>query len=145
MDIIAVWLVDVVFSLLSFLPECGMHCRFSHTLSVTQYLFILCLVRWHGMVAPSVYHTGHVCRNVCTVAALCSSELESAEHLRKVMSSDEQCSNKVGWSYCWRAYYLQVCAACPTPSLIPKGSNPIHPGNNIHDTFPTGTWPDTII
>jgi hypothetical protein len=22
---------------------------------------------------------------------------------------------------------------------------PRHPGNNTHDTFPTGTWPDTIV
>jgi hypothetical protein len=32
------------FFLLSFLPDCGMHCRFSDTLSVNQYLFMLCLV-----------------------------------------------------------------------------------------------------
>jgi hypothetical protein len=38
-----------------------------------------------------------------------------------------------------------VCAACPTPHLIPKGSNPVHPRKNIHDTFPTGTWPDTTL
>jgi hypothetical protein len=35
-----------------------------------------------------------------------------------------------------------VFAACPTLLLILKGSNPVHSGNNIHDTFPTGTWPD---
>jgi hypothetical protein len=63
-----------------------MHCRFSYTLSVTQYLFMLCLVRWRGMVAPSVYRAGHVCRNIHTVAALCSSWLESAEPLRVTMS-----------------------------------------------------------
>jgi hypothetical protein len=38
------------------------------------------------MVAPSVYRVGHVCRNVWTVTALCSSWLESAEPLRKVTS-----------------------------------------------------------
>jgi hypothetical protein len=42
-------------------------------------------------------------------------------------------------------YYLQVCAACPTPCLIPKDSSPVHPGNNIHDMFPTGTWLDTTL
>jgi hypothetical protein len=63
-----------------------MHCRFSHTLSVTQYLFILFLVRWRGMVAPSVYRTDHVCGNIHTVAALCSSWLESAEPLRMATS-----------------------------------------------------------
>jgi hypothetical protein len=26
----------------------------------------------------------------------------------------------------WREFYLQVCAACLTPRLIPKGSNPVH-------------------
>jgi hypothetical protein len=44
MDIIAVWLTDFYFFLLSFLPDCGTHCRFTDTLSVNQYLFILCLV-----------------------------------------------------------------------------------------------------
>jgi hypothetical protein len=73
-------------SLLSFLPDCGMHCSFSHTLSVPECLLILCLVRWRGMVARSVYRAGQVCSNVCTVAALCSSWLESAEPLRKAMS-----------------------------------------------------------
>jgi hypothetical protein len=74
------------FCLLPFLPDWCMHCRFSDTLSVTQYLFILCSVRWRGMVAPRVYRAGHVCRNVRTVAALCSSWLESAEPLRTAMS-----------------------------------------------------------
>jgi hypothetical protein len=81
-----VWLIDIFF-LLSFMLDCGMHCRFSHTLSVTQYLFILCLVRWHGMVSPSVYRVGHVCSNARTVAASCSSWLESAVPLGKVTSS----------------------------------------------------------
>jgi hypothetical protein len=36
-------------------------------------------------------------------------------------------------------YYLQVCAACPTPRLIPKVSNTAHPGNNIHDSQPDAT------
>jgi hypothetical protein len=58
-------------------------------------------------------------------------------------NGEEQCSNKVGRSYSWRGYYLQVCAACPTPRLIPKGSNPIHPAYNIHDMFPSRTWPAT--
>jgi hypothetical protein len=40
-----VCLRDIVFFLLSFLPDGAMHCRFSHMLSVTQYLFILRLVR----------------------------------------------------------------------------------------------------
>jgi hypothetical protein len=31
------------------------------------------------------------------------------------------------------------------PPLIPKVPNPVHPVNNIHDTFPTGTWSDTTI
>jgi hypothetical protein len=57
--------------------------------------------------------------------------------------ADEQCWNKDGRSYSWREYYLQVCAAWPTPRQIPKVSNPVHPRNNIHGTFPTGTWPDT--
>jgi hypothetical protein len=142
MNVIAVRLRDIVFFLLllSFLPDCGMHCRFSHTLSVTQYLFILCLVRWRGMVVPSVYRAGHVCRNVWTVAALCSSWLKSAEPLTTAMSV-----NKVGRSYSWRGYYLQVCAACPTTRLIRNGSNPVHPGNSNHDTFPTRTWPDAIM
>jgi hypothetical protein len=39
------------------------------------------------MVVPSVYRMSHVCSNVCTVAALCSSWLESAEPLRMVTSS----------------------------------------------------------
>jgi hypothetical protein len=60
------------FSLLSFLPDCGMNCRFSRTLSVTQYLFTLCLVKWRGMVELSVYRASHACRYVQTVAALCS-------------------------------------------------------------------------
>jgi hypothetical protein len=87
MDIIAMWLIDIVlFSLLSFLPDCVTHCRFSHTLSATQYLFILCLVRWRGMVA-SVYRAGHVYINGQTVAAVCWSWLESAKPLRNVTSS----------------------------------------------------------
>jgi hypothetical protein len=44
-----------------------------------------------------------------------------------------------------KLYYLQVCAACPTPRLILKGSNPIHPANNIHDTFLTRNWPDKTL
>jgi hypothetical protein len=39
------------------------------------------------MVALSVYRSGHVCSNVWTVAALCSSLLKSTEPLRKVTSS----------------------------------------------------------
>jgi hypothetical protein len=54
MDITTGWLIDIVF-LLYFLPDCGMHCRFSHTLSVTQYLFILSVVNLRSVVATSVY------------------------------------------------------------------------------------------
>jgi hypothetical protein len=87
-DSIVVWLIDIVVYLLSFLPDCGMHCRFCHALSVTQYLFILCLVRWRGMVAPRVYLAGRVqvCSYVWIVAALCSSWLETTEPLRTAMS-----------------------------------------------------------
>jgi hypothetical protein len=28
--------------------------------------------------------------------------------------------------YSWRGFYLQVCAVCPMPCLILKGSNPVH-------------------
>jgi hypothetical protein len=84
-------------------------CESAYTLSVTQYLFTLCWVRWRGMVAPSVYRAGHVCSKVSSVAALCSNWLESAEPLRNVTSSSRK---KVGRSYSWRGYYLQVCAAC---------------------------------
>jgi hypothetical protein len=36
-----------------------------------------------------------------------------------------------------------VCAACQTLCIFQKSSKPAHPGHNIHDTFSTGTWPDT--
>jgi hypothetical protein len=83
------------FLLFSFLPDCVMNCRFSNTLSVTIYLCILCLVRRHGVVTPSVYLAGRVWRNVWRVAALCWSWLESAEPLRT-----NECLNKVGRLYC---------------------------------------------
>jgi hypothetical protein len=78
--------VDERFCVLCFLTDCGMHCRLSHSLPVTQYLFILCWVRWRGRVAPSVYRANYVCRNVWIVVALCWSWLESAESLRMAMS-----------------------------------------------------------
>jgi hypothetical protein len=125
------------FSLLFLLPDCAMHGRFSQAISVTQYLFILCLARWHDTAAPSVYRTDQAYNNVWTVAALCSSWLESAEPLRKVTSSvriklDDQTLD-----------VDIMCTACPTLRLTPKGLNPVLPGNNVHDTFPTGTWPGT--
>jgi hypothetical protein len=45
-----------------------MHCRFSHTHSVPQYLFILCLVRLYGMVRDVFIGRTMVCRNASTVA-----------------------------------------------------------------------------
>jgi hypothetical protein len=77
-----VWLIDIVFS---FLQDYGMHCYVGHALSVTQYLFTLFLVSRPGMVVLSVYRASHVCGNVHTVVALCSSWLESAESVRTVM------------------------------------------------------------
>jgi hypothetical protein len=71
-----------------------------------------------------------------TAVALCWSWLEYGEPLRMAISV----WIKVGRSY---SCVLEVFVACPMPRLIPKGSNPVHPGNNIHDTFPTGTWPGT--
>jgi hypothetical protein len=81
-----VWLIDIVFFRLSFLPGCSMLCRFIHTLSVTHYLFILCLI---GDVAWLCleFIARAICSNVWTVSVLCSSCLESAEPLRKLTSS----------------------------------------------------------
>jgi hypothetical protein len=81
MDIVAVWLIDSFFP---FLQDYGMHCYVGHTLSVTQYLFILFLVSRPG-IALGVFRASHVCGNVCTVVALCWSCLESAEHQRTLM------------------------------------------------------------
>jgi hypothetical protein len=83
MDIVAVWLIDIVF--FPFLQDYVMHYYVSHTLSVTHYLFILFLVSRPGLVTLSVYRASHVCGNVYIVAALCSSWLESAERLRTEM------------------------------------------------------------
>jgi hypothetical protein len=66
--------------------------------------------------------------------------LEMVGVCRASEKGKERCSNSVG-----RGYYLQVCAAYPNPRLIRKVSNLVHPGNNIHDTFPTRTWPDTAL
>jgi hypothetical protein len=64
-----------------------MHCRFSHTLSVTQYPFSNCLVSWLGMVAR-VFIERAVCAVMyLRVSALWSSGLEAAEPLRNVTSS----------------------------------------------------------
>jgi hypothetical protein len=42
-----VLLIDIVFS--SFLPDCGVHCRFSHTLSLTLSVYtLLSKLTWHG-------------------------------------------------------------------------------------------------
>jgi hypothetical protein len=78
--------VDRLCFYLLFLQDYGMHCYVSHTLSVTHYLVTIFLVSRAGMVALSVYHASHVCGNVCTVVALCSSWLESAQRHRMVMT-----------------------------------------------------------
>jgi hypothetical protein len=67
MDIVSVWLIDIF---PPFLQDYGIHCYISHTLSVTQYLFIPFLVSRFVIVALSVYRTSHVCGNAGTVAAL---------------------------------------------------------------------------
>jgi hypothetical protein len=63
MDIVAVWLIDIVF--FSFLQDCGMHCYVGHTLPVTHYLFTLFLVIRPGMVVLSVYRASHVYGDLC--------------------------------------------------------------------------------
>jgi hypothetical protein len=83
MNIIAVRLVDIVF-FLSFPPDCGMHCRFSHKLSVTQYLFILfSKVTWNG-------HADCLSRGLCLQLCMDSCcfvlELGSAQLLRTAKS-----------------------------------------------------------
>jgi hypothetical protein len=79
----------VVDTLFFFWQDCGIHCYVSHTPSVNHSMFTVFLVSRPGMVALGVYHASHVCGNVCTIAALCYSWLESAEHLRTVMRVSE--------------------------------------------------------
>jgi hypothetical protein len=100
---------------------CGMHCRFSDTLSVTQYLFILCLVSWLAW-SRRVFISRAMCALMFRQLLLCAGvgwSLRSLWERRWVW-------NKVGRSYSWRGYYfasvcclpnciiLQVCVACPT-------------------------------
>jgi hypothetical protein len=62
--------IDFFFSFLSFLPDFDKHCGFSHTLSVTKHLFIVCLVRWRGMVAP-VFTARAMCAGMYGQLLLC--------------------------------------------------------------------------
>jgi hypothetical protein len=100
---------------------------------------VLCLVTWCPPahlpnciicmpVLPAQLYYLHACAAWLTVLFACLCCLPNCIICMSVLPA--------------QLHYLQVCAACPTPRLIPKVSNSVHPRNNIHETFPTVTWPD---
>jgi hypothetical protein len=93
------------------------------------------------MVAPSVYRAGHLCSVVWAVAALFCSWLESAEPLRKVTTRSVR--KKLDDHTADVGIICKYVLPAQIPVLLRKVRIPSIPGNNIHDTFPTGTWPDT--
>jgi hypothetical protein len=88
------------------------------------------------MVALSVYRASHACSYVKTVADLCSSWLESADPQRTVW-------NKVGVLFLTWVLFASVCCLPNAPSDSKSFETCPFPRNNIHDTFPTGIWPET--
>jgi hypothetical protein len=99
------------FSLLSFLPVCGMHCSLLYTFcnSVSVYT-LLSKLTWHCRTkclppGPCVQECMDSCCFVLELVGVCRASEKGTSSVRPY---------KVGLSYSWRGYYLQVCTAFPT-------------------------------
>jgi hypothetical protein len=138
MDMVAVWLIDIVFLLLCWIVVCTVSQLYAFCNS--QYLFTLFLVSRLDMVALSAYRASHVCGNICNRSCLVL-QLDSAEPLRTVTSS-------VWIKLDDHTLHVGITAECVqpahTPRLIPRGSSSVPPGTTSNIRSPPGIDPQTV-
>jgi hypothetical protein len=125
MDIVAVWLIDIV--LLHFFYMIMVCTIMSDAFCNSKYLFILFIIGRPGM-ALSVYRTTHVCGNVRMYSSCFVLELVGVSVASQ--NGDESVSMKVD-DHTFDVGITADCVQPPQPlRFIPRGSSPVPLGTS---------------
>jgi hypothetical protein len=139
MDIIAVWLIDIVFFLF-FLFCWTVVWNVGQSYAFFKSIFVYTLLsklKWHGRAECL---SCQPCMQLCGDKSSFVLELVGA---RRASKNSDECGIEVGALLLTWVLFASVSRLPNAPSYSESFKPHPFPGNNIYDTFPTGIWPDT--